>query len=286
MRPSAERPGIVAGFDGTDASRCAVRWAAARADVRSCPLHVVRVLESPVITGGGWTPVAAYTDSPQRTYAEAELRAEIEVCRARLPELDVRWTLHRGGACARLANRAHRMDADMIVVGASDRGPLARFVLGSTSRELLRVAGRPVVSVRDATPVQQASSLIGLSPVVVGLDGLYDPVACGRALDLAFDVAAQDDVPVTIILPGAYRPDGVAVADPGLDRLERFVGPWRRLHPTVPVTTYTARGRAEPELVASSEDAHLLVVGRHGRGRPLARTVLRQARCTVAVVGR
>jgi nucleotide-binding universal stress UspA family protein len=57
-----------------------------------------------------------------------------------------------------LARLADEIDADLVVVGTRRFGPLKRVVLGSTSRELLRLTTRPLLiatapRVRERVPV-------------------------------------------------------------------------------------------------------------------------------------
>jgi nucleotide-binding universal stress UspA family protein len=62
--------------------------------------------------------------------------------------IDMRAVIVAGNPVDQIAAYARSMGADLIVVGSRGHGPLARTVLGSVSRGLLRTAHCPVLVVR------------------------------------------------------------------------------------------------------------------------------------------
>jgi nucleotide-binding universal stress UspA family protein len=52
-----------------------------------------------------------------------------------------------GGPAETLADRADRMDADLVVVGSRGLGAVKRAFLGSTSNRLVHICKRPVLVV-------------------------------------------------------------------------------------------------------------------------------------------
>jgi nucleotide-binding universal stress UspA family protein len=163
--------GVVVGFDGTDRARCAVRWAAGDCAARGCPLHVVRVVVYNTPTAvAGWLPLLTGPDEYERDLIEDQLVAEVSACRLAHPGLEVYAAMHDGAPCARLAEHADQVGADVLAVGRSGLGAVARLVLDSTGAELIRTTRRPVVVVRDPTPVQHAAMATGYAPVVAFLD--------------------------------------------------------------------------------------------------------------------
>jgi nucleotide-binding universal stress UspA family protein len=267
--------GVVAGFDGTDRSRCAVRWAAGECATRRCPLHVVRVVEpSTPVVAAGWMPVLTGPDDGQRDELEDQLVLEVERCRAANPGLEIHATLHDGPPSTRLAEHADQVGADVLAVGASDLGAVSRLVFGSTGGDLIRTTRRPVVAVRDLTPVQQATLATGYAPVVALAD---DRATSMRVLGFACDLADGWGATVTVVHTGQLLDDQLEVV--------------RREHPRVSVEVETVAEQPVRAILDRSVEARLVVVGdrRHGIvGRWLtgstSQTVLHHARCSVAVV--
>ena len=114
----------------------------------------------------------------------------------------------------------------------------------------------------------------------------------------AFDAAEQRGAPIHVLhLRDPDRWTAVTTEDAAVradeerrDCADRLSA-WRITHPSVPVEVRVGEGDPTVELIGSTCDARLLVVGRSARGRvlgavtpsPVARTV-RRARCPVLVV--
>ncbi len=276
--------GVVVGFDGTDHARCAVRWAAAAAAVRGCPLHLVRVVvhRTPAVMSG-WVPALVGPDEQEREFLAAELVAEADTWRVAHPGLEVHTALHDGAPSIGLAEHAHRVGADVVVVGSSGHSAIARGLLGSTGAELVRVANRLVVVVRAETPVQQAGIATGIAPVLALLD---DQENSARVLAVAFDMAARHGAGVTVVHHVAHADQDQAMRGVR-DQVDRV----SRCHPGVPVRGVSITADACQAVLDMSAEARLVVVGdrRYGVVRRLlagsqGRKVLHDARCSVAVV--
>lgn len=276
--------GIVVGFDGTDRARCAVRWAAAQAAARACPLHLVRVVvhHAPAVVGG-WLPVLVGPAEWERDLLVDELVAEADACRATYPGIEVHAAMHDGAPSAGLAEHADLVGADVLVVGCSAQGVVPRALLGSTGGELVRWANRLVVVVRDETPVQQAGTATGFAPVVAMLD---DRDRSAGVLAVAFDMADRLGARVTVLHQETGSDRTVSRTDIR-DHLARVA----RCHPRVPVRVESVRTDVCLAALDMSVDARLIVMGgrRHGVVQRLLagsrdRKVLHDAHCTVAVV--
>ncbi len=276
--------GVVVGFDGTDHARCAVRWAAAEAAVRGCPLHLVWVVvhRTPTVMSG-WVPALVGPDERERDLLVAELVAEADTWRVAHPGLEVHTALHDGAPSIGLAEHAHLVGAEVVVVGSSSHSGVARGLLGSTGAELVRVANRLVVVVRDETPVQQAGIATGIAPVLALLD---DQKKSARVLAAAFDIAGRHGAGVTVVhhVPHADPDQGMRGVRDQVDRVSRS-------YPGVPVRGVSITGDACQAVLDMSAEARLVVVGdrRYGLARRLlagsqGRKVLHDARCSVAVV--
>lgn len=198
-------------------------------------------------------------------------------------------------------------DADLIVIGPAQHGPVGRLVLGSDSTGILHGAPCPVaIPARTEGHAHGADATREIGAVGVGYDGSG---VADRAVDLAARLAVALDRPLDVI--GVA--DFVSLTAP----TDGFGGPAPILPPPADpeivdaeveallkerVTTLPAGARGRPvalhgdaahELADRSAELHLLVVGSrdHGPVRHIllgsvSRRVLDEARCPVIVVPR
>jgi nucleotide-binding universal stress UspA family protein len=133
---------IVVGVDGSATSRAALAWAVDEAKAHGAPLHIIEALD--------FTSVSELADSLTAKAREEEL-AEKELFLDRLAtelggqgvEITTELVLEGPGPALVGAVGA----ADLLVVGATGHGPVARAVLGSVSAWVSRHASCPVVIV-------------------------------------------------------------------------------------------------------------------------------------------
>lgn len=126
--------GVVVGVDGSDASEKAVAFAAAEADRTGERLTAVMT----------WSPVPVpfeldeypqdYLDRMQSLTAE-DLAISLAGLRQDYPDLAVSTVVESGYPTGVLLRTAR--SARLLVVGSHGRGPVARFLLGSTSQAVL-----------------------------------------------------------------------------------------------------------------------------------------------------
>ncbi|HLL48122.1 MAG TPA: universal stress protein, partial [Longimicrobiaceae bacterium] len=187
-----------------------------------------------------------------------------------------------------LADAAERVDADVVVVGSTRRGPLARTLLGTTAQHVLHRVRRPVLILHPPlrAPVARVlltTDLSELSEVVheAGVE-LVDGLFGGDAPELRSLLVSRHDH--TLPLSGR----GEVTAGPALRRFLNGRRPRGR-----PVEPRVRVGEPSREIAAEAEewDADLLVLGTHGRtgaARVLLGSVaegaLRAARCSVLVI--
>src|SRR5689334_3156618 len=144
MSAPVEQLGIVVAVDGSPASTAAAAWAAREAAMRNIPLTVAHAVSTPTAT---FPPVpypeslvTSLEDEGKKAIMHATKVAE-EAIRADRAVPVGRKLVYSAPATA-LLKMSHA--AEMIVMGSSGRGLLARGLLGSVSSTVARHANCPV----------------------------------------------------------------------------------------------------------------------------------------------
>lgn len=279
---------VVVGFDGSDLARRAVLWGAEEATRRGAELVVVqavlRPLPEPVFMPMS-TPVPEFVTEETMSHAAEDQLAELATeLRRSFPDLSITTHARLGRPAEVLAEEP----GDLLVLGSSGRTGIAEMFLGSTSVELVSVAGRPVVVTRSG-PLE--------GRVVVGVDGSE---LSSDAIAFAFDFAERHGREVLAI--HAFNDAGWAeLPEPDVDHvradLAKLLGeqlaPHAARHPSVHVAQEVAFDAPARALLRAADGAALIAVGSHGRGvvrrailGSVSHAVLHHAPCPVAVVHR
>jgi nucleotide-binding universal stress UspA family protein len=95
----------------------------------------------------GDAPDFASFESACEGYAR-ELLAEV-VTRGGTAGLNTRTTVEYGDPAEAILGAAAAEDVDLLIMGARDRGPLARMLLGSVSSDLIARCPKPVMVVPE-----------------------------------------------------------------------------------------------------------------------------------------
>ena len=131
------------GYDSSPSSQQAFRFAIELARLSQGRVRVVSALQ--IIEGGADTTALVMTDtSGQRTI---ELMAELRALATDADTLVDLEVLH-GSPGDILIGQVHAHDIDHIVIGHTERGALARWLVGSVSDDVLARAHVPVTVVR------------------------------------------------------------------------------------------------------------------------------------------
>jgi len=293
-----EKRGPVVGVDEAGSAEDAVDWATAEAAAQGCPLRVVHAFRPPL-------PADAYgfaspIDSFLTAHTAAELILGDAVTRARsvAPGIEVSTRLVRGTAARALLGEAR--DARLLVVGSRGRSGLRALLSGSVAGPASRHCPCPIVVIRPvANRPADRVTLRSAPRVVVGID----PASSGAAaIGFALHAASQRGIPLTVL--SAWTPDTAAdietipgpssTAEAAAGRaVQQTLARWREEFPAVPVITTLVCADPASALTAESSGAALLVVGSSSRGHlrrllcgSVSRTILRDAACPVAIVGR
>lgn len=262
-----KRLDVVVGADGSPASNAAVCWAARDAAMRNVPLTIVHVVNTDVAT---WPPMPYpetwavwQEDEGRRVVAAAIKIAEESVPAGR--KLTINSEIVFSTPVSTMVELS--TEAELMVVGGSGRGAVARVLLGSVSSSLVRHARCPVAVVRDEDPLMPHAQR---APVLLGVDA---SPASELATAVAFDEASRRGVELIALhawsdvdvveLPGLDWSMVKAEADRNL--AERLAG-WQERYPDVTVCRVVVCDRPARQLAERSEAAQLVVVGTHGRG--------------------
>lgn len=187
-----------------------------------------------------------------------------------------------GGRIEALVDAA--CDAAVLVVGSRHLGLIGRLLLGSTSTALSARATCPIV-IADQTRSR------GAGTVVIGIDPAHND---GRLLEYGFAYAQRHGLAVKVVTcwqrPMTAR-WGAAPPHEAHVRFSEYVSRWRDGYPDLPVTLSVRTEATHDVLVAESDNAELLVIGRRSDHAHLplvfgavSQAIVRDARCSVAII--
>jgi nucleotide-binding universal stress UspA family protein len=135
---------IVVGVDGSEASKCALRWAVTQAELTQATIEVVGVWEYPAAyTWGALPAIDAVTLADA---CEQMLDRTITEILGDSPTVHVEPYIVTGHPAYELVTQAK--GADLLVVGSRGHGGFVGALLGSVSQYCVHHATCPVVVVR------------------------------------------------------------------------------------------------------------------------------------------
>jgi nucleotide-binding universal stress UspA family protein len=149
---------ILVAYDGSTASRAALRWAVRYAVDRGAEVVMVYAVSSAT----EWELCAAQIDpDPIRRDIERNLRTTwSSPCRA--AGVACRTSVVVGHPADVILERARREHVDLVVIGMSPRGTLHELVATATGRHILRASPQPVVVVPPEWSAPASSTITEL----------------------------------------------------------------------------------------------------------------------------
>lgn len=283
---------VIVGYDGSEGSQLALRWAAAVAKQRGRTLEIITTWSMPAADLGIGASSTLQQELIDQLRDEAQTANDEGAQIAADMGVNAIGELHAGRTAAVLVKRSE--GAEMVVVGSHGAGGLTGFLLGSVSRQVSAHAKCPTVVVRPL--VEDADG------IVVGVDGSEHSL---KALEWAFEQASFMGLPLHVVhsweIPPtwsmvevpSYEPE-VLIRDYGNSELRETseaMSGFRENFPDVKVRQEVMKGSPVKALVKASENAALLVVGSRGLGGfrglllgSVSHAVVHKAGCSVAVV--
>ncbi|MFJ6003807.1 universal stress protein [Arthrobacter sp. NPDC092385] len=210
-----QRKPVFVGYDGSDASKRAVLWAAGYAGAAQLPLVVVHCWVWPFFTQD-LGPVAGIQDSGLRREAQRVAAEGQDLAVQAEPDLDVSKRLVAGFPAEVLTRLS--AEASLLVTGTRGLGGFAGLLVGSVSLHLASSASCPIMVVREEHPDHDS--------VVVAVDGSPESE---RAVVVAADLARTLHTSLQLLHVRAYRrhplPDPLlGEGEPVLERASALLG--------------------------------------------------------------
>jgi BASS family bile acid:Na+ symporter len=269
--PVPGREAVIVGYDGSEDSMPALRWAAQEAVGLQRPLRVVLAWGLPTM---GFSPVSASADLDHGK-ADSALANAVFLLRSEVSGLTVDGEVVQDKPAQALVDRS--ADAALVVVGSRAKSRVGRLVLGSVASAVVSHAQAPVAVVRaDGT-----GEIRRVGPIVVGVDG---SAGSEEAVRFAMEEAPQHGYDVVAVYAGDAPPGGLQALSPALTAA-------REQNPAVQVREVAEPGNAAQLILAQAEDAALVVVGSRGHGGlsgmllgSVSRSVVEQSTCSVVVI--
>ncbi|MCW1959805.1 MAG: universal stress protein [Mycobacterium sp.] len=288
---AADQQAVVVGIDGSDTALGGARWAAEYAAGHALSLtllHVIPRIDWHFAAEHAPAELEAHTGDAVLATAEAAIRSAH-------PDLEIRTFAVKGGVAAVLADASQ--SARLLVVGT---GSADHRALGGQAARISHRALCPVLFWRAPVAKRTGKPL----PVVVGAD---ESDAAARAVAEAFDIAAMLHAPLTVAhmweigaavgmgdLGGQGNMDWTLLnllETKQREQMDELVAPLAHKYRNAHVNKVFQDVGPAKGLVDLSQEAQLVVVGSHGRGRlaeavlgSVSQNVIHHSECPVLLV--
>jgi nucleotide-binding universal stress UspA family protein len=266
---------VAVGYDGSEHSQLALKWAADFATASGARLRVVHAWIWPLFTQDVG-PVEGVADSGLRHAAEVIVKEGCDIAAEISPDLKVDARMVAGLPGVIL--RQESLDASLLVVGSRGLGSFLGKLVGSVSLDLAGGCPCPLVVVRAQREEGR--------PVVACVDG---HLRSSKVLEQSIRVAHTLQTELRIVhvehAGPRWKPHRTSQSH-SRDVLRNAMLWAQEMDPNLAVTEQLLTGQSVTSaLIAAGGEAELLVLGAHGReGHPgTLTTVLAHARCNVMI---
>ncbi|WP_306310821.1 universal stress protein [Streptomyces hydrogenans] len=284
VRPA--RADVVVGIDGSPSSRTAALWAAAEADRRSRPLHLVHAAD---------TDLRAYWSDAETIQAVREagrdlLAATEAEIRERFPDLVVTRLLGRRAPLEELQEAAGAEKP--IVVGSRGLGGFSALLLGSVGLGVAARADVPVIVVRGEADRPEAGSVTAAVRDTGDLGWLLLAAAAADDRKVPLHLLSVWNILTHVGDVATMLDDLDGAAHRRVHEVKALADRVRAWYPDLIVTHHVRTGTSTPGiLVDASAHTDLVVMGRGHRplgvgpalGR-VAHALIHHAHCPVEIV--
>lgn len=276
---------VLVGTSLDSESDAVARVGKAIADAAGAQLRLVHALTSSAGWGTEYAPLLA---GDYVRVEEERLREALGTQAARLG-IEAAAAKTEIGPPHRVLVEVSKHDVDLLVVGASDSGGLARL-LGSTADRVVRKAACPVLVVRGELPVPPRSVVAPVDLSQLSTDAFKDGLA------LLQDMGGWSDLEVLFVLSVLQRQVAPQFTPEQVDHfaaeeLERFTTENAAGQAAVRRKVRVGSPREEIVEELTESKADLVVLGTHGLGGfdrlvigSVAADVVRHAPCNVLVI--
>jgi len=250
---------ILVPTDGSPGSERAFEVAVTLARTHGAAVHVLAVVGDHGPTDDDWDYSG---DSPAEAFIESQAD------RVDTSDLTVRPVVREGAVHDEILDYADDADSDLVVMGTHGRTGVRRFLLGSITEKVVRLADVPVLSVKaDAEP-----GPVSFDDIVLPTDGSSGAEA---AIEPAGTLASATDATVHVVSVVDTRSLGIDVGSSVIvDELEAIAtdaveSASERLSGMGVKTVETAIARGTPYRAIldaiEDSDGDIVVIGTHGR---------------------
>ena len=133
-------------LDFSEVSEQASRYAAELAHRFGAKLHLLHVIEDPVVYLPMFETYSVPTKDEFEAFAQARLDGWMPPEGMESVDVERRW--RHGTPFVQIIHDAREHNADLIVIGTHGRGAAAHLLMGSTAEKVVRKAPCPVLTVR------------------------------------------------------------------------------------------------------------------------------------------
>lgn len=291
---------ILCPVDFSEPSQHAVEHAVALARWYKATLSALYVYSPPFV------PVPGLPHPAERVSEEEVARARAEALKGFMAagEPDVTVLVEIGEPATHIVECAHRLAADLVVIGTHGAGGFEHLVLGSVAEKVLRKSPVPVMTV---PPRAHATSSLPFKALLCAIDFSEPSLA---ALELAVSLARESGAAITLLHaiewpwlepPAPSWNDIPSAQAAALSEYRRYLeqGARHRLDALAESgtksTSRVAHGKAYEVILRTAQELHadLIVMGVHGRNAAdlalfgsTTNHIVRRASCPVLTLRR